>query len=78
MIVKCIFPFEFLTSAFVPFIPSAIQSGQVSGCSDEFRSLMSVPTPGALQLKKHLTQPGTEQTEIIINTFKKIQLLLNV
>ncbi|XP_054608666.1 protein MCM10 homolog [Dunckerocampus dactyliophorus] len=32
----------------------AMQSGEVSGCSSEFKSLMSVPTPGALQLKKHL------------------------
>ncbi|XP_076006455.1 protein MCM10 homolog [Genypterus blacodes] len=32
----------------------AMQSGKVSGCSDEFKSLMSVPTPGALQLKRHL------------------------
>ncbi|XP_069013055.1 protein MCM10 homolog isoform X1 [Embiotoca jacksoni] len=32
----------------------AVQSGEVSGCSNEFRSLMSMPTPGALQLKKHL------------------------
>ncbi|XP_059182192.1 protein MCM10 homolog isoform X2 [Centropristis striata] len=34
----------------------AIQSGEVSGCSNEFKSLMSAPTPGALQLKKHLAQ----------------------
>ncbi|XP_008296168.1 protein MCM10 homolog [Stegastes partitus] len=34
----------------------ALQSGEVSGCSNEFKSLMSVPTPGALQLKKHLAQ----------------------
>ncbi|XP_038157970.1 protein MCM10 homolog [Cyprinodon tularosa] len=34
----------------------ALQSGEVSGCSDEFKSLMSVPTPGALQLKKRLEQ----------------------
>ncbi|XP_071358181.1 protein MCM10 homolog isoform X2 [Trachinotus anak] len=34
----------------------AMQSGEVSGCSNEFKSLMSVPTPGALQLKKHLAQ----------------------
>ncbi|XP_061770579.1 protein MCM10 homolog isoform X3 [Nerophis ophidion] len=32
----------------------ALQSGEVSGCSSEFKSLMSAPTPGALQLKKHL------------------------
>ncbi|XP_029969373.1 protein MCM10 homolog [Salarias fasciatus] len=36
----------------------AMQSGEVSGCSDDFKSLMSVPTPGALQLKKHLEQGG--------------------
>ncbi|KAG7497288.1 MCM10-like isoform X1 [Solea senegalensis] len=34
----------------------ALQSGEVSGCSNEFKSLMSVPTPGALQLKKHLVK----------------------
>uniref|UniRef100_UPI003AAD8FFA protein MCM10 homolog n=1 Tax=Centroberyx gerrardi TaxID=166262 RepID=UPI003AAD8FFA len=33
----------------------AMQSGEVSGCSDDFKGLMSMPTPGALQLKKHLT-----------------------
>ncbi|KAG7215877.1 hypothetical protein INR49_021858 [Caranx melampygus] len=38
------------------FTFAALQSGEVSGCSNEFKSLMSVPTPGALQLKKHLTQ----------------------
>ncbi|XP_034019732.1 protein MCM10 homolog [Thalassophryne amazonica] len=34
----------------------AMESGEVSGCSDDFKSLMSMPTPGALQLKKHLAQ----------------------
>nr|XP_020457163.1 protein MCM10 homolog isoform X2 [Monopterus albus] len=34
----------------------AVKSGEVSGCSNEFKSLMSMPTPGALQLKKHLAQ----------------------
>ncbi|XP_043964613.1 protein MCM10 homolog [Gambusia affinis] len=33
-----------------------MQSGEVSGCSNEFKSLMTMPTPGALQLKKHLQQ----------------------
>lgn len=33
---------------------TGLQSGDVSGCSNEFKSLMSMPTPGALQLKKHL------------------------
>ncbi|KAM6961558.1 protein MCM10 homolog [Tautogolabrus adspersus] len=36
----------------------AVQSGKVSGCSNEFKSLLSMPTPGALQLKRHLTQGG--------------------
>ncbi|XP_077399943.1 protein MCM10 homolog isoform X2 [Vanacampus margaritifer] len=35
----------------------AMKSGEVSNCSNEFKSLMSVPSPGALQLKKHLTKP---------------------
>nr|XP_033470843.1 protein MCM10 homolog [Epinephelus lanceolatus] len=34
----------------------ALQSGEVSGCSDEFKSLLSAPTPGALQLKQHLAK----------------------
>uniref|UniRef100_A0A8C8FS61 Protein MCM10 homolog n=1 Tax=Oncorhynchus tshawytscha TaxID=74940 RepID=A0A8C8FS61_ONCTS len=29
----------------------------VSGCSDDFKDLLSMPTPGALQLKRHLTKP---------------------
>ncbi|KAK5849109.1 hypothetical protein PBY51_008777 [Eleginops maclovinus] len=36
----------------------AMQSGEVSGCSNEFKSLLSTPTPGALQLKKHLVHGG--------------------
>ncbi|XP_026182070.1 protein MCM10 homolog isoform X2 [Mastacembelus armatus] len=34
----------------------AMQAGDISGCSNEFKSLLSIPTPGALQLKKHLAQ----------------------
>ncbi|XP_067345729.1 protein MCM10 homolog isoform X2 [Channa argus] len=34
----------------------ALQSGEVSGCSNEFKDLMLMPTPGALQLKKHLAK----------------------
>ncbi|XP_028426527.1 protein MCM10 homolog isoform X2 [Perca flavescens] len=34
----------------------ALKSGEVSGCTNEFKSLLSAPTPGALQLKKHLAQ----------------------
>ncbi|CAK6959875.1 protein MCM10 homolog [Scomber scombrus] len=33
-----------------------LQSGDVSGCSNEFKSLLTMPTPGALQLKRHLAQ----------------------
>jgi len=36
------------------FLSPVVQSGEVSGCSDDFKSLMSHPTPGALPLKKHL------------------------
>ncbi|XP_054911640.1 protein MCM10 homolog [Poeciliopsis prolifica] len=35
-----------------------MKSGEVSGCSNEFKSLMTMPTPGALQLKKHLEHDG--------------------
>lgn len=48
--------------SFVCVFPSAVQSGDVSGCSNEFKSLMSMPTPGALQLKKHLTQGSQSGT----------------
>ncbi|KAJ8245558.1 hypothetical protein GJAV_G00272020 [Gymnothorax javanicus] len=34
----------------------AVQAGQVTGCSDDFKDLLSMPTPGAMNLKKHLTQ----------------------
>ncbi|MBN3299671.1 MCM10 protein, partial [Amia calva] len=34
----------------------ALQSNAVSGCSDGFKDLLAVPTPGALNLKRHLTQ----------------------
>uniref|UniRef100_A0A672SD85 Protein MCM10 homolog n=1 Tax=Sinocyclocheilus grahami TaxID=75366 RepID=A0A672SD85_SINGR len=33
-----------------------LNSGEVSGCSDDFKGLMSMPTPGALHIKKHLGQ----------------------
>uniref|UniRef100_A0A673YA91 Protein MCM10 homolog n=1 Tax=Salmo trutta TaxID=8032 RepID=A0A673YA91_SALTR len=36
---------------------SAMKSNEVSGCSDDFKDLLSMPTPGALQLKRHLTKP---------------------
>ncbi|XP_035640251.1 protein MCM10 homolog [Oncorhynchus keta] len=35
----------------------AMKSNEVSGCSDDFKDLLSMPTPGALQLKRHLTKP---------------------
>uniref|UniRef100_A0A8C2ZLF7 Protein MCM10 homolog n=1 Tax=Cyclopterus lumpus TaxID=8103 RepID=A0A8C2ZLF7_CYCLU len=38
----------------------SMQSGEVAGCSNEFKSLLSAPTPGALQLKKHLAQASKD------------------
>lgn len=40
-----------------------MRSGEVAGCSNEFKSLLSAPTPGALQLKKHLVQGGQSGTQ---------------
>ncbi|KAK2892975.1 hypothetical protein Q8A67_012963 [Cirrhinus molitorella] len=40
--------------ASIPTKKLALNSGEVSGCSDDFRGLMSMPTPGALNIKKHL------------------------
>ncbi|XP_017349971.1 protein MCM10 homolog isoform X2 [Ictalurus punctatus] len=45
--------------ASIPNKMIAIRSGEVTGCSDDFRSLMTMPTPGALNIKKHL---GTTKT----------------
>ncbi|XP_066525242.1 protein MCM10 homolog [Hoplias malabaricus] len=42
--------------AFIPSKKLALSAGDVAGCSDDFRSLMSMPTPGALNIKKHLGQ----------------------
>ncbi|XP_035466478.1 protein MCM10 homolog [Scophthalmus maximus] len=36
----------------------ALQSGEVSGCTNEFKGLLSMQTPGALQLKRHLAHGG--------------------
>uniref|UniRef100_A0A3P8UEL7 Protein MCM10 homolog n=1 Tax=Amphiprion percula TaxID=161767 RepID=A0A3P8UEL7_AMPPE len=35
---------------------NSMQSGEISGCSNDFKDLMLMPTRGALQLKKHLAQ----------------------
>ncbi|KAL7827996.1 hypothetical protein AOLI_G00311480 [Acnodon oligacanthus] len=42
--------------ASIPSKKLALNSGEMSGCSDDFKSLMSMPTPGALQMKRHLGQ----------------------
>ncbi|XP_032810013.2 protein MCM10 homolog [Petromyzon marinus] len=34
-------------------------SGSVTGCSEDFQGLLKAPTPGALNLKKHLVQIST-------------------
>uniref|UniRef100_A0A674A4K0 Protein MCM10 homolog n=1 Tax=Salmo trutta TaxID=8032 RepID=A0A674A4K0_SALTR len=36
---------------------SAMKSNEVSGCSDNFKDLLSMPTPGTLQLKRYFTKP---------------------
>ncbi|MGH0136902.1 UNVERIFIED_CONTAM: hypothetical protein FKN15_036744 [Acipenser sinensis] len=40
----------------------AMQSNRAPVCSDEFKNLMDVPTPGALNLKRHLTQASAMQS----------------
>ncbi|MCJ8743358.1 hypothetical protein PDJAM_G00092990 [Pangasius djambal] len=47
--------------ASIPNKNLAISSGEVTGCSDDFRSLMSMPTPGALNIKRHLGQTKTKE-----------------
>uniref|UniRef100_A0A673NM36 Protein MCM10 homolog n=1 Tax=Sinocyclocheilus rhinocerous TaxID=307959 RepID=A0A673NM36_9TELE len=42
--------------ASIPTKKLVLNSGKVSGCSDDFKGLMSMPTPGALHIKKHLGQ----------------------
>ncbi|XP_047659776.1 protein MCM10 homolog isoform X1 [Tachysurus fulvidraco] len=42
--------------ASIPNKNLAISSGEVTGCSDDFRSLIAMPTPGALNIKRHLGQ----------------------
>ncbi|XP_062862397.1 protein MCM10 homolog [Trichomycterus rosablanca] len=42
--------------ASIPSKKLVINSGQVTGCSDDFKSLMTMPTPGALHIKRHLGQ----------------------
>ncbi|XP_026065176.1 protein MCM10 homolog [Carassius auratus] len=42
--------------ASIPTKKLVLDSGEVSGCSDDFRGLISMPTPGALNIKKHLGQ----------------------
>ncbi|XP_068163316.1 protein MCM10 homolog isoform X2 [Antennarius striatus] len=53
----------------------AMQSNEVSGCSNEFKSLMSMPTPGALQLKKHLKQESQSAPGAPIRSISASDLL---
>ncbi|KAI4897760.1 hypothetical protein NFI96_033928, partial [Prochilodus magdalenae] len=48
--------------ASIPSKKLGLNSGDVSGCSDDFRSLMSMPTPGALNIKRHLGQAKSTDT----------------
>uniref|UniRef100_A0A8C2HGM4 Protein MCM10 homolog n=1 Tax=Cyprinus carpio TaxID=7962 RepID=A0A8C2HGM4_CYPCA len=45
-----------LQSSFTVLLHVVLNSGEVSGCSGDFKGLMSMPTPGALNIKKHLGQ----------------------
>ncbi|KAG7320365.1 hypothetical protein KOW79_016218 [Hemibagrus wyckioides] len=47
--------------ASIPNKNLAIRSGEMTGCSDDFRSLMTMPTPGALNIKKHLGKNKTKE-----------------
>ncbi|XP_016412624.1 protein MCM10 homolog isoform X1 [Sinocyclocheilus rhinocerous] len=42
--------------ASIPTNKLVLNSGEVSGCSDDFKGLISMPTPGALNIKKHIGQ----------------------
>ncbi|XP_030634849.1 protein MCM10 homolog [Chanos chanos] len=56
--------------AAIPTPKLALQDNDVSGCSDDFKSLLSMPTPGALNIKRHLGQarsagPGVSSVQSI-------------
>ncbi|KAF4114804.1 hypothetical protein G5714_005027 [Onychostoma macrolepis] len=42
--------------ASIPTKKLVLNSGEVLGCSDDFKGLMTMPTPGSLNIKKHLGQ----------------------
>ncbi|KAK6482574.1 protein MCM10-like protein isoform X1 [Huso huso] len=50
----------------------AMQSNQGPVCSDEFKNLMDVPTPGALNLKRHLTQASVGLNGKPVQTIQSI------
>lgn len=41
----------------------ALSKTEVTGCSDEFKDLMTMPTPGTLNLKKHLNKTTSQATD---------------
>ncbi|XP_042562058.1 protein MCM10 homolog isoform X2 [Clupea harengus] len=51
----------------------ALKSSEVSGCTEDFKGLLSMPTPGAINIKKHLdkaktTAPGESPVQSITAT----------
>uniref|UniRef100_A0A3Q0R5R0 Protein MCM10 homolog n=1 Tax=Amphilophus citrinellus TaxID=61819 RepID=A0A3Q0R5R0_AMPCI len=54
---------------------ASMQSGEVAGCSNEFKSLLSMPTPGALQLKKHLAHVSKDKSVVPLQSISASDLL---
>ncbi|XP_034777786.2 protein MCM10 homolog isoform X4 [Acipenser ruthenus] len=50
----------------------AMQSNGAPVCSDEFKNLMDVPTPGALNLRRHLTQASVGLNGKPVQTIQSI------
>ncbi|XP_022526967.2 protein MCM10 homolog isoform X1 [Astyanax mexicanus] len=63
--------------ASIPNKKLALSSGEVSGCTDDFRSLMSMPTPGALNIKRHLgkSKPTADSSGSTVQSISASDLL---
>ncbi|XP_076861062.1 protein MCM10 homolog [Brachyhypopomus gauderio] len=48
--------------ASIPSKKLDLVSNEVSGCTDDFKTLMSLPTPGALNIKRHLGDTKTKES----------------
>ncbi|XP_048011859.1 protein MCM10 homolog [Megalobrama amblycephala] len=62
--------------ASIPTKKLALNSGEVLGCSNDFKGLMSMPTPGALNIKRHLGQvKSTDMTGSSVQSISASDLL---